>query len=109
MPTTILRGNIPILQRLTLGGSSARRLKLQATGDCSDLQSNQEGFVASPSCLNHILNADESPEREPREQSRDQCSTGVTYLEEILKFVRKLMQAGAVVRNGLPCVLKFFA
>lgn len=34
---------------------------------------------------------------------------GVTYLKEILKFIRELMQAGAVICDGFPCIFKFSA
>lgn len=57
----------------------------------------------------HALNADESLHRETRQQGGNQHVPGVTHLQEILEFVRELMQAGAVIRDGLPCFLKFFA
>lgn len=100
----MLRGNIPILQRIALG-----RLELQATRGCSDFQSNREGFLASRSCLNHILTLMSHSRGNRENRAEINMVQESTYLQEILKFIRKLVQAGAVVRNGLPCFLKLFA
>lgn len=65
--------------------------------------------MAPLSFLDHILKAAESPSRENKAIEQKSTRYSVTYLKEVLKFVRKLMQAGAVICDGFPCFLKFFA
>lgn len=95
IPKITLRGNTAIPQRMALRSPSLVRTAVTFA-------------LTRLSLLDHILNADESPTRGITQHSRNQ-HIRVTYLKEILKFVRKFMQAGAVICDGFSGFLKFFA